>query len=49
MQSHGFPHTFHSLELRCDEVEAVIQVALCRHLLQVGEAVLILVHKVVRH
>lgn len=45
----NFHYTFHSLELRCDEVEAVVQVAFSRHLLQVGVAVLILVHKVVRH
>lgn len=48
-QTLRFHYTFHSLELRCDEVEAVVQVAFSRHLLQVGVAVLILVHKVVRH
>ncbi len=49
IHSHGFHHTFYSLELCCDEVEAVVQVAFCRHFLQVGVAVLILVHKVVGH
>lgn len=49
IQSHRFHYTFHSLELRCDEVEAIVQVAFCRHLLQVGEAVVIPVCKVVRH
>lgn len=49
IHSDGFHHTLHSLELCCDEVEAVVQVAFCRHLLQVGVAVLILVHKVIRY
>lgn len=44
----AFHQTFHSLKLCCDEVEAVVQVAFCGHLLQVGVAVLVLVYKVVR-
>lgn len=40
-------YTFHTPELGCDEVEAIVQVTFLRHLLQVGVAVLILVHKVV--
>lgn len=44
----AFHQTFHSLKLCCDEVEAVVQVAFCGHLLQVGVAVLVLVCKVVR-
>lgn len=44
----SFRQTFHSLKLCRDEVEAVVQVASCGHLLQVGVAVLVLVYKVVR-
>lgn len=40
----GFHNTFYSLELSCDEVKPIVQVAFWRHLLQVGVAVLILVH-----
>lgn len=47
--SDGFYPTIYSLELRCDEIEAIVQMAFCRHLLQVGVAVYILVCKVVRH
>lgn len=36
-------------ELCCEEVETVVQVTFQRYLLQVGVAVLVFVHKVVRH
>lgn len=39
----------HPPEICCDEVEAIVQVTFQGHLLQVGVAVLVFVHKVVRH
>ena len=49
IRSYGLHHTFDSLELCCDEIEAVVQMAFCGHFLQVGVAVQILVHKIVGH
>lgn len=40
---------FHSLKLCCEEVETIVQVAFCGHLLQVRVAVLVLVCQVIGH
>lgn len=40
---------FHSLKLCREEVETIVQVALCGHFLQVGVAVLVLVCQVIGH
>lgn len=45
----AFHPFFHSLKLCCEEVETIVQVAFCGHLLQVRVAVLVLVRQVIGH